>query len=107
MKQKLIAATAGALVISALAVASGCGTATAGQSAELGANKYDQIATGMTADQVKSIAGDPARIESKDTGSMPGMQMNGGKMDYWYYQGSHGWVRIEVSDGKVTAKSGY
>lgn len=107
MKQKLIAAIAAALVIATLAIASGCGAAAGGQSAELGAAKYNQITVGMTSGQVRSIAGEPARIESKDAGSMPGMQMNGGKMDYWYYQGSHGWVRFEISDGKVTAKSGY
>ena len=28
-------------------------------------------------------------------------------VENWYYQGSKGWVRIEVSDGKVTAKTGY
>ena len=107
MRNKLFAALAAMLVITTLAIASGCGATAAGQSAELSADKYNQISVGMTSDQVKSIAGDPARTESKDTGSMPGMQMNDSKMDYWYYQGSHGWVRIEVSEGKVTAKSGY
>ncbi|MHB1411896.1 MAG: hypothetical protein ACYCXU_00655 [Thermoleophilia bacterium] len=107
MREKLVAALAAVLVITTLAIASGCGAATAGQPAELSADKYNQINVGMTSDQVKSIAGDPARTESKDTGSMPGMHMNGSQMDYWYYQGSRGWVRIEVSEGKVTAKSGY
>jgi len=37
-------------------------------------------------------------------GSMTGDSMN---MEYWYYQGSKGWVRLEITDDKVTAKSGY
>jgi len=66
----------------------------------------------MSADQVKSLAGEPVRTESKamsgghsmGEGSMSGDNMN---MEYWYYQGSKGWVRLEITDDKVTAKSGY
>ena len=106
MKKKLLTVLTIAVALAAIAIASGCGATATGQS-QLSADKYKQITTGMSADQVKSIAGDPAKTESKDTGSMPGMQMNGDKMDYWYYQGSQGWVRLEISGGKVTNKSGY
>lgn len=112
MKKLLIAMGAAALVLGLLAVISGCGTqASAGGSTQLNPDKYAQITEGMTADQVKAIAGDPSKTEQKSTGG--GHQMNGMTMDsamsteYWYYQGSKGWVRLELADGKLTSKSGY
>lgn len=95
-----------------LTIISGCGTQASTDSSNLSSEKYAQINVGMSADQVKSVAGEPSRTEAKSMsgghsmggGTMSGDSMN---MEYWYYQGSKGWVRLEVADGKVTAKSGY
>lgn len=95
------------LILPAIA---GCGGGSA-SSQELSREKYDQISSGMTTEQLKSIAGEPAKTESS---SMSGGHSMGGSMmttkmtiEYWYYQGSRGWVRLTMSDGKVSAKSGY
>lgn len=94
----------------ALLAVAGCGGG-ATSSQELSREKYDQISNGMTSEQVKSIAGEPAKTESS---SMSGGHQMGGTMmttamsiEYWYYQGSRGWVRLTMSNGKVTNKSGY
>lgn len=112
MKKFLIAIAAAALVLGLLAVTSGCGTQSSADGAsQLNPDKYAQINDGMTADQVKAIAGEPSKTEQKSTGG--GHQMSGMTMDstmtteYWYYQGSKGWVRLELADGKLTSKSGY
>ena len=108
MKKAIFAGLAAALVAGLLIVSSGCGGQAAAGSSDMSVEKYNQINVGMSKDQVKSIAGEPARTETKNAGgSMAGMQMSNGNMDYWYYQGSKGWVRLEVADGKVTSKSGY
>ncbi len=108
MRKIVIAGLAAALLAAVLAISSGCGSTVAAGSSSLSVDKYNQIQAGMPADQVKAIAGEPARTESRDTGnSMPGMKMNGTRMDYWYYQGSKGWVRVELAAGQVTAKTGY
>lgn len=115
MKKLLIAMAAAALLLGLLAVTSGCGTQVSaggsGNSTQLNPDKYAQITDGMTTDQVKTIAGEPSKTEQKSTGG--GHQMSGMTMDdpmtteYWYYQGDKGWVRLEMTDGKLTSKSGY
>lgn len=93
-----------------LPILAGCGSGSS-SSQELNREKYDQISNGMTADQVKSLAGDPAKTESSTMSgghSMGGATMTSAMtVEYWYYQGSRGWVRLTMSDGKVTSKSGY
>jgi tetrahydromethanopterin S-methyltransferase subunit E len=112
MKKLLIAMGTAALLLGLLAVVSGCGTqASADGASQLSPEKYAQINDGMTADQVKAIAGEPSKTEQKTTSG--GHQMSGMTMDstmsteYWYYQGSKGWVRLELADGKLSSKSGY
>lgn len=112
MKKLLIAMAAGALLLGALLAASGCGSQSAeGSGTELSSEKYAQLEEGMPSDQIIAIAGEPSKKEQKSTSG--GHQMSGGTMDAsmpvenWYYQGSKGWVRLEVSDGKLTSKSGY
>lgn len=98
------------------AAAAGCGTQASaggnGGQSKLTKDVYAQIEKGMSVDQLKSLVGEPARKESKSMGgghsmgdgSSMGASMN---MEYWYYQGDKGWVRLEVTDGKVYSKSGY
>lgn len=107
---KRIAAVFAITTLLVLPVVAGCGGGSS-DSQELGREKYDQISNGMTTGQVKSIAGEPAKTEAS---SMSGGHQMGGSMmttamsvEYWYYQGSRGWVRLTMSDGKVTSKSGY
>ncbi|MFA6002391.1 MAG: hypothetical protein WC828_09840 [Thermoleophilia bacterium] len=110
--KKTLAIFAALSAVVVLAIISGCGTQASSDSSNLSSEKYAQINIGMTADQVKSLAGEPSRTEAKNMsgghsmggGSMSGDSMN---MEYWYFQGSKGWVRLEMADGKVTAKSGY
>jgi len=112
MKKTLIAAAAAALLLALPAISSGCGDSAAAGSNNMTPEKYNTIEVGMSSDQVKSIAGDPIKKETKSmhaghsmgNGSVAGGSMT---MEYWYYQGNKGWVRLEVADGKVTAKSGY
>lgn len=111
MKKTLVIFAAFTVVV-ALAIISGCGTQASTDSSNLSSEKYSQINIGMATDQVKSVAGEPSRTETKSTsgghsmggGTMSGDSMN---MEYWYYQGSKGWVRLEMADGKVSSKSGY
>ena len=105
----LIAAAATAML---LVYATGCGTQASADGQTLSQDKYATIEEGMTVDQLKGIAGEPSKTESKSMGgghSMAGGSMTGGSMtmEYWYYQGTNGWVRIEVADNKVSSKSGY
>ncbi|MFA5810636.1 MAG: hypothetical protein WC935_09960 [Thermoleophilia bacterium] len=110
--KKTLAIFAAITAFMVLTIISGCGTQASTDSSNLSSEKYAQINVGMSADQVKSMAGEPSRTEAKsmsgghsmDGGTMSGDSMN---MEYWYYQGSKGWVRLEMADGKVTAKSGY
>ena len=101
---------AGASLLSVIAI-SACGTQASGKSSNMTAEQYAQISTGMASDQLKSIIGDPVRTEAKSMGG--GHSMGDGNMsssmdlEYWYYQGNKGWVRLEIAEGKVTAKSGY
>jgi len=113
-REKVLAALGGAATILLLAVLfiSGCGSASANGGAQLSQDTYAKIENGMAASALKSLAGEPQRTETKSMGG--GHQMaDGGQMgssmavENWYYQGSKGWVRIELSDGKVTNKSGY
>lgn len=99
------------LLLLAMLVVSGCGSASA-SSAQLSQETYAKITEDMSGSALKSLAGEPQRIETKQTGG--GHQMGDGSsmgssmsVENWYYQGSKGWVRIEVSDGKVSNKSGY
>lgn len=115
MKKILITSGAAVLLIAVLAIISGCGGSQASgdaksASTELTAEKYAQLTEGMPADQIKAIAGEPTKKESKSAsgghamGNMSGGSMN---MEYWYYQGAKGWVRLEIGEGKLTSKSGY
>ena len=107
---KRIAAVFAITTLLVLPVVAGCGSGASG-SQELDREKYDQINNGMTTEQVKSIAGEPAKTESSSMSGghqMGGVTMTSGMtIEYWYYQGSRGWVRLTISDGKVTSKSGY
>ncbi|MFA5802357.1 MAG: hypothetical protein WC911_07755 [Thermoleophilia bacterium] len=110
--KKTLALIVAAIAIAALIAISGCGTQASTDSSNLSSEKYAQINVGMSADQVKSLAGEPSRTEAKSMSgghSMGGGSMSGDamSMEYWYYQGSKGWVRLEMADGKVSAKSGY
>jgi hypothetical protein len=111
MKKYLILAAAAALLLAFVALSSGCGTQASGSSTELSSEKYAQLEDGMSVDQVKAIAGEPAKTESKKVSgghAMEGMDMSEAMdVEYFYYQGSKGWVRLEMSDGKLTSKSGY
>ncbi|MDO8737126.1 MAG: hypothetical protein Q7K29_08630 [Thermoleophilia bacterium] len=112
MKKNLIITAAAITTLIFLAYAAGCGTQGASDSRELSREQYDSIQVGMTTDSLKSMAGEPSKTEAKSMsgghsmgeGSMTGESMD---MQYWYYQGSKGWVRLEVADNKITAKSGY
>jgi len=112
MKKNLLIIAAAIATLTFLAYASGCGTQGSSGSNELSREQYDNIQVGMNTDSLKSMAGEPSRTEAKSmsgghsmgNGSMTGESMD---MQYWYYQGSKGWVRIEVADNKITAKSGY
>jgi len=111
MKKYLIATLAAIAVLGLLAVLSGCGTSATANSSELSKDTYDKISVGATSDSLKSIAGEPAKTETKNMSG--GHSMSGGTMnssmsiDYWYYQGSQGWVRFDIAENIVTAKSGY
>ncbi|MHB8859850.1 MAG: hypothetical protein ACYC6Z_10285 [Thermoleophilia bacterium] len=108
MKRILIVCLAVGALLALVASASGCGSSATANSANLSQDSYNKIDTGATADAVRAVAGNPARVEKKTVSQMPGMVMNGDMtVEYWYYQGSKGWVRFEVTDGKVTNKSGY
>lgn len=112
MKRILIICTAAIASLTLLAYASGCGTQAATDSKDLTREQYDSIEVGMTTDSLKGIAGEPTKTEAKSMsgghsmgdGSMTGESMD---MQYWYYQGSKGWIRLEIAGNKVTAKSGY
>ncbi len=112
MKRFLMILAIAGIVTGLLALASGCGTSPSADSSNLSKDKYDKVEVGSSTDVLKTIAGEPSKTEAKSLGgshSMGGGTMTGGSMsmEYWYYQGSNGWVRFEVSDGKVTDKSGY
>jgi hypothetical protein len=121
MRKKSLAIVLAALVLLIALVAAGCGTqATAGGASggdtggksKLTKEIYAQIETGMTVDNLKSVAGEPSRTEAKSMGG--GHNMGDGdsmgdamEIEYWYYQGDKGWVRLEVAEDKVYSKSGY
>ena len=108
MKRILIVCVAVGALLALVAVAAGCGSSAAANSANLSQDSYNKINNGATADAVKAVAGEPARVERKTVSQMPGMVMNGDMtIEYWYYQGSKGWVRFEMTEGKVTNKTGY
>jgi hypothetical protein len=112
MKRFLIVIIAGTAMLGLLAWLSGCGASASADADNLSQEKYEKIKTGMSTDALKTIAGEPAKTEAKSMGgghSMGGGSMSGESMtmEYWYYQGSKGWVRIEVGDNKVLSKSGY
>ncbi|MHB8792187.1 MAG: hypothetical protein ACYC6O_02440 [Thermoleophilia bacterium] len=112
MKRILIIGTTALATLMLLAYASGCGAQASSDSKDLSREQYDSIAVGMTTDSLKSIVGEPTKTEDKSMSSghsMGGGSMTGESMDmqYWYYQGSKGWIRLEIADNKVTAKSGY
>lgn len=112
-KGKLPALLVAVALLGLIVIASGCGSqAPAQNESKLTQEQYAKIEKGMTADQLKSMAGEPSRKEAKNSGG--GHSMGDGSsmgssmaMEYWYYQGDKGWVRLEVTDGKVSAKSGY
>jgi len=112
MKRNLLLIVAAMATLTVLAYTSGCGTQASSDSKQLSREQYDSIQVGMTTDSLKSMAGEPSKTEAKSMsgghsmgdGSMTGESMD---MQYWYYQGSKGWVRLEVADNKITAKSGY
>lgn len=111
MRKGLITAIAAVAALALLAYVSGCGTQASTDAQNLSQEKYAGIEVGMTADALKAIAGEPAKTEAK--GMSGGHSMGNGSsgdsmnMEYWYYQGSKGWVRIELADNKVSSKSGY
>lgn len=112
MIAKIITILAALALLTLAAVAAGCGTQAATDSSKLTQVKYAQIETGMSADQLKALASEPARTEAKSMSgghAMADGNTMGGSMtaEYWYYQGDNGWVRVEVADGKVASKSGY
>lgn len=94
-------------------VAAGCGdsSSTTTSNGRLDRAAYDRISDGMSADEVKAIAGGPQKTDQSSMAgghSMGGMEMEGEMVvDYWYYQGEKGWVRIELTNARVTGKSGY
>ena len=110
--KKILIICAAFTTLALLAFAGGCGTQASTDSKELSREQYDSIQVGMTTDSLKGMAGEPSKTEAKSMsgghsmgdGSMTGESMD---MQYWYYQGSKGWIRLEVADNKVTAKSGY
>ncbi|MBK5224958.1 MAG: hypothetical protein JJD96_00075 [Thermoleophilia bacterium] len=111
MRKGLNTAIAAVAALGLLAYASGCGTQASTDAQNLSQEKYAGIVVGMTADALKAIAGEPAKTEAKSMSG--GHSMGNGSsgdsmnMEYWYYQGSKGWVRIELADNKVSSKSGY
>ncbi|MHB9112435.1 MAG: hypothetical protein ACYC4D_07380 [Thermoleophilia bacterium] len=112
MKRILISCAAALTMLTLLAYASGCGTQASTDSKDLSREQYDSIEVGMTTESLKSIAGEPSKTEDKSVSgghSMGDGSMTGDSMDmqYWYYQGNKGWIRLEIADNKVTAKSGY
>lgn len=111
MKRILIVCMAAGALLALVAAASGCGASASGSTASLSQETYDKVQVGATADALKAVAGEPARTETKSMSgshSMGGMTMNGSMtVEYWYYQGSKGWVRFVIAEGKVTSKSGY
>lgn len=93
------------------AVASGCGSEAQSQS-KITQEQYNRLEKGMSADQMKSMMGEPSKTESQSggMGGMSGMNhsMGGsGSMEYWYYEGEKGPVKIEMMNGQVTGKSGF
>lgn len=112
MKAKATAIIAALALLTISVVAAGCGTQAATDSSKLTQDKYSKIETGMTAEQLKTLAGEPARTEAKNMSGGHAMA-DGNSMgntmtaEYWYYQGDKGWVRVEIADGKVSSKSGY
>jgi len=112
MKKYLVITMAAITSLMLLAYATGCGTQTSTDSKNLTREQYDSIEVGMTTESLKGIAGEPSKTEAKSMGgghSMGEGSMTDQSMDmqYWYYQGSKGFIRLEVGDNKVTAKSGY
>ena len=112
MKTKLSLVLAALTLLGLSIIATGCSTQAAADSSKLTQDKYAQIQTGMSAAQLKALAGEPARTEAKSTSGghvMADGSTMGGNMvaEYWYYQGDKGWVRVEVANDKVSAKSGY
>ncbi|MHB1390737.1 MAG: hypothetical protein ACYCXF_05805 [Thermoleophilia bacterium] len=112
MKAKIISILAALAFLTFSVVAAGCGTQAATDSSKLTQANYERIETGMSAAQLKTLAGAPARTEAKSMSgghAMADGSTMGGTMtsEYWYYQGDKGWVRVKVADGKVSSKSGY
>ena len=107
-KRNLILLLIAGALAGLVAVLSGCGSSAAANSATLSQDTYNKVNVGSSSDSLKTLAGEPARTEHRTVSQMPGMVMSGDmQVDYWYYQGSKGWVRFEISEGRVTAKSGY
>ncbi len=112
MKKTLLLIAMAATGLILLAYASGCGSEAASADAStLSRETYDKIEVGMTGDALRKMVGEPVKTEAKSMSgghSMGGSMADSGMtMEYWYYQGSKGWVRIEVGDNKVSSKSGY
>ncbi len=112
MRHTLVTIVTAAAALALLILVGGCGTQASSGTSSLSQEKYASIEVGMSTDALKSIAGEPVKTEAKNMSgghSMAGGSMTGGSMnmEYWYYQGNKGWVRLEIADDKVTAKSGY
>ena len=108
MKKILVVCVAAVALLTLNAAASGCGSGAAANSATLSQDGYNKIDVGATSDTLKTIAGEPSRTEKRTVSQMPGMAMSSDMtIEYWYYQGSKGWVRFEITEGKVSSKSGY
>lgn len=95
------------------ATVAGCGDSSSSTTdgGKLDQATYDRVNKGMSADAVRSLAGEPQKKEEQTTmgeHTMGDMVMEGEMTtEYWYYQGDKGWVRIEIAGGQVTGKSGY
>lgn len=89
----------------------GCGTSSSDGSANIDRTAYDRITDGMSDSEVRAIAGEPEKTEQSTMPaghSMGGMEMTEDMVtESWYYQGEKGWVRIDLTDGRVTGKNGY
>ncbi len=112
-KRWQITLLAALLIAIVTATAAGCGSqAASADAAKLSRETYESIGIGAGSDQLKSIAGEPAKTETQQLGGGHAMS-DGGEMgssmavEQWYYQGEAGWVRFEITDGNVSAKAGY
>lgn len=99
-------------LLALVAITGGCGGSSSSQASDskLSKEQYAKIQNGMSADQMKSMLGSPSRTETNNSGGHTmgnGMTMGGMTMENWYYEGENGTVKVEISDDKVTNKSGY